>query len=128
MLGKWNIADKVESVEKGVSGNVRLKRILFANTPAECLNPVKWYDYEINVRNGSYRIRAKSGDIQVPTWQKIMFEGILAGTYSLNSGEFKWTPERIVKVTDGKLTVRIYLDDSNELSAGISEIVFQRAN
>ncbi len=128
ILGKWNIADKVESVEKGASGNVRLKRIFFANTPAECLNPNKWYDYEINVRNGTYRIRAKTGDLLVPTTQRIAFEGINSGTFSLNKGELKWTSERIVKVTDGKLTVRIYLDDSNELSAGISEIVFQRVN
>jgi hypothetical protein len=50
-----------------------------------------------------------------------------AGTFPLSDGEQKWTNERIVKVNDGKLTIRIYVDENNEKVAGISEIVFQRA-
>jgi hypothetical protein len=67
------------------------------------------------------------GDLLLPTWQKIDFEGINAGTFSLSEGEQKWTSERIVRVNDRKLTIRIYVDENNEKLAGISEIVFQRA-
>jgi hypothetical protein len=67
------------------------------------------------------------GDINLPTWQKISFEGVDAGIISNEKADFDWTPERIVKVNDGKLTVRIFVDKNNEISAGISEIVFQRA-
>jgi hypothetical protein len=126
-LGKWNTADKVDWMSKGNEGNVRLRKILFEGSKAKCINPENWFDYQINVHNGAYRIRAKLGDLVLPTWQKIDFEGINAGTFSLADGEQKWTNERIVKVSDGKLTIRIYVDENNENPAGISEIVFQRA-
>lgn len=126
-LGTWNTADKVESVEKGEEGNVRLKKRLFEGSKAACINPDQWYDYEINVPDGVYRIRAKVGDLLLPSWQKIDFEGVNAGTWTLSEGEQKWTSERIVKVSDRKLTVRIYVDETNQKPAGISEIVFQQA-
>jgi hypothetical protein len=125
--GKWNTTDKVDWISKGNDGNVRLGKTMFSGTSAKCTNPVNFYDYEINVQNGAYRIRAKLGDLILPTWQKIDFEGVNAGTFSLSDDEQKWTNERIVKVNDGKLTVRIYVDENNEKVAGISEIVFQRA-
>lgn len=127
LLGKWNLADKVDFASKGSEGNVRLRKTLFAGSAAVCTNPNNWYDYDINVRNGVYRIRAKMGDISLPTWQKVAFEGIDAGILSNDAGEFKWTSERVVKVNDGKLTIRIFVDEKNEKAAGISEIVFQRA-
>lgn len=126
-LGKWNIADKVDWVPKGNEGNVRLSKTLFDGSKAKCTNPLNWFDYEISVHNGVYRIRAKLGDLKISSWQKIDFEGVNAGTFSLVEGEQKWTNERIVKVNDGKLTIRIYVDENNEKVAGISEIVFQRA-
>ncbi|MDX1283900.1 MAG: M23 family metallopeptidase, partial [Draconibacterium sp.] len=126
-LGMWNIADKLEWCAKGNQGNVRLSKILFKNEKARRKNPENWYDYEINVRNGNYRIRANIGDLEKPTWQKVSFEGLPTSTYTLKAGEFKWTAERVVKVTDGKLTVRIYIDENGNKYAGISEIVFQQA-
>lgn len=126
-LGKWDTADKVEWVSKGFEGNVRLSKKLFEITAAKCSNPCDFYDYEINVHNGVYRIRAKMGDINLPTWQKISFEGVDAGTISNEKAGFNWTSEKVVKVNDGKLTIRIYIDPTNEKPAGISEIVFQRA-
>jgi len=126
-LGKWNTADKVDWVSKGNEGNVRLSKTLFNGSKAKCTNPLNWFDYELNVHNGAYRIRAKLGDLVLPSWQKIDFEGVNAGTFSLADGEQKWTNERIVKVNDGKLTIWIYVDENNEKVAGISEIVFQRA-
>ncbi len=128
IIGKWNIADKVESVNNDSDGNVRLKKILFQATPAECKNPADYYDYEISVPNGTYRIRARAGDISLPTKQKIEFEGVKPVTLSLAEGEFNWTTERIVNVFDGRLTIRIYIDHENKFAAGLSEIVFQRAN
>jgi hypothetical protein len=128
LLGKWNTVEKVDWISKGNEGNVRLGKTMFAGSSANCKNPINFYDYEINVQNGAYRIRAKLGDLVLPTWQKIDFEGINAGTFSLSDDEQKWTNERIVKVNDGKLTIRIYIDENNEKVAGISEIVFQRAN
>ena len=126
-LGDWNCVDRVEWISKGTNGNARLRKKLFRNEKAECENPVNYYDFEINVRNGVYRIRANVGDLELPTWQKVQFENVTAATYSLNSGEFKWTSEKVVKVKDGKLTVRVFVDETNKKAAGISEIVFQTA-
>lgn len=126
-LGKWNTADKVDFVVKGMDGNVRLKKKLFEGTNLECTNPEDFYDYYINVHNGVYRIRAKMGDIYLPTWQKVAFENVDAGTISMEKAGFTWTSEKVVKVIDGKLTIRIFVDPENEKPAGISEIVFQRA-
>jgi hypothetical protein len=63
----------------------------------------------------------------LPSSQKIDFEGIAVGNYNLEAGEQKWTDERVVKVTDYKLTVRIHVDKGNQKVAGLSEIVFQQA-
>ncbi len=125
-LGSWNTADKVEWVSSRQTGNARLQKTLFTGEPAQCTNPHDWYEYEIKAREGIYRIRALVGDILQPSWQRIEFEGVAAGTYNLKAGETDWTPEKIVRVTDGKLTVRIYTGDDNEI-AGIGEIVFQQA-
>jgi hypothetical protein len=124
-LGRWNVAEKVEWVSTRRSGNARLRKTLFAGQPAQCTNPGDWYEFEINVRNGLYRIRALVGDHTLPSWQKVEFEGIVAGTFSRDAGDLVWTSERIVRVNDGKLTVRIYTD--GDQVAGISEIVFQQA-
>ncbi len=126
-LGKWDTADKVECICDGKLGNVRLKKILFEGTKAECTNPENYYDYEINVPNGVYRIRAKFGDLKLPSWQKILFEGVEAASTELSAGEYKWTNERIVKVNDNRLTVRIFVEPNGNKVAGISEIVFQQA-
>ena len=126
-LGKWNTFDKVDWVLKGEEGNARLNKKMFSDSKFARVNPDNWYNYEINVPNGVYRIRAKVGDLFLPTWQRILFEGVNAATYSLKPGELKWTSERAVKVTDRKLTIRIYVDDTNNKTAGLSEIVFQRA-
>ena len=126
-LGKWDTADKVDFIFKNADGNVRLGKKLFVGTLAECTNPNNFYDFEINVQNGVYRIRAKMGDLILPTWQKVSFEGIESGVISNEKAGFIWTSERVVKVNDGKLTVRFFVDPPNEKPAGISEIVFQRA-
>ena len=126
-LGQWNTADKVAWICNGETGNARLKKVLFKGTKAECKNPNDYFDYQINVLNGVYRIRAKVGDLFESSWQKVAFNGIDAGTFSLKNGETKWTSERVVKVSEGKLTVRIFIDPENEKMAGLSEIVFQQA-
>ena len=127
ILGKWNIADKVEWISSRVMGNARLSKVLFRGQPAECTNPENHYDYLINVKNGVYRIRASVGDLYLPTWQKVEFEGVSAGTFHLGKGEFTWTSEKVVRVRDGNLNVRIYTGDNNQV-AGIREIVFQQAS
>ncbi len=125
-LGCWNISDKVPFVSKGDRQDARLSKILFAGSIAESENPVDYYDYEISVKNGTYRVRAKIGDVEMETWQKVEFENFSAGEFSLKRGIQEWTDESIVKVNDGKLTVRIYIDQHNK-PAGLSEIVFQQA-
>jgi hypothetical protein len=127
ILGDWNPVDRVESVWDRELGNARLRKVLFPKEKVSCRNPNDYYDFEINVRNGVYRIRAKVGDLKQDSWQKVHFEGIEASTYTLDAGIFKWTSEKVVKVTDSKLTVRIYIDKTNNKVAGLSEIVFQRA-
>ncbi len=127
-LGRWNPAEKVEWAMKNGDGNARLRKVLFEGSAAACKNPENFFDFEINVQNGTYRIRAEVGDLYLPSWQKITFEGVDAGRFSLNPGQAEWTTERIVKVTDGKLTVRIYIDPENQRVAGLREIVFQHIN
>lgn len=127
ITGDWNIAEKVETASRGTEGNARLRKVLFDGTVAEAKNPAGWYDYEICVPNNTYRIRAKLGDVELLSWQKVAFEKVDVGTITTEKGQFAWTPERVVKVTDGRLTVRIYVDETNEKVAGISEIVFQQA-
>lgn len=126
-FGRWNTTDKVDWINRGEAGNARLKKVLFENTPAEVRNPQNFYEYEISVRNGTYRIRAELGDLYLPSWEKVSFEGIDAGEYSLEAGESTWTSERVVNVKDGKLTIRIQVDDENQKVAGLSQIVFQQA-
>lgn len=125
LLGPWNPADKVEWVSTRRSGNARLRKTLFPGQRAECTNPADYYEFEINVKNGTYRIRALLGDYLLPSWQKVEFEGVNAGTFKREAGDLVWTNERIVRVNDSKLTVRIYTDGTHV--AGISEIVFQQA-
>lgn len=127
LLGNWNIADKVEWVSDGVTGNVRLGKVLFKGTEAECENPDNFYEYKLTVPNGTYRIRAKTGDLFMPSWQKLEFEGVSSPVKKLEAGEFEWTGERVVKVKDGSLNIRIYIDENENRVAGISEIVFQQA-
>lgn len=127
LLGAWNKTERVETVTKGLEGNVRLKKILFNKMVIKAINPNNWFDYEIHVPNNTYRIRARLGDVELSTWQKIAFEKVDVGTITTEKGQFAWTPERVVKVTDGRLTIRIYIDETNEKVAGISEIVFQQA-
>lgn len=126
-LYNWNTADRVDFISKGIEGNARLNKKMFMGEKASCTNPDNWYDYEINVRNGVYRIRAKVGDYFLQSWQKVEFEGVHAATYSLKSGDLKWTSEKVVRVRDGKLTVRIFVDEKKNTIAGLSEIVFQQA-
>jgi hypothetical protein len=125
--GEWNISEKVETVSKGTEGNVRLKKVIFENTKAKAENPKNYFEYEIQVPVGNYRIRAKVGDVELPSWQKVVFEGVETNAIATEKGQFSWTSERIVKVSDGRLTLRIYYDESNNKVAGISEIVFQVA-
>lgn len=126
LLNYRNPADKVEQVTRGNDGHVRLRKIMFEGTSAQFTNPDDYYEYRLNVRNGTYRIRAKIGDFHLPSWQKVEFEGVLATEKMLEQGNFDWTPERVVKVSDGSLNIRIYVDPNNIRVAGISEIVFQQ--
>jgi hypothetical protein len=127
LLGKWNPADKVEWVSDKNDGNIRLKKVLFEGTPAECKNPNPFFEYQITAPNGTYRIRAKVGDLFLPSWQKLEYEGIASPAKSLDAGETYWTGERVIKINDGTLNIKIYLDEENNRVAGLSEIVFQRA-
>lgn len=127
ILGQWNKVLKVESVTKSNEGNARVRKVLFSGEKAKSENSKNYYDYEINVKNGVYRVRAKVGDLYLPSWQKLEFEGIATATYSLAASEYKWTSERVVKVRDRKLSIRIYVDPEENKVAGLSEIVFQRA-
>ncbi len=128
VTGRWNPADKVEWVSNEREGNARMRKELFEGTSAQSLNPNNFFEYYISVKNGTYRIRAKVGDLYLPSWQKIEFEGLNVGIRELDAGHFEWTNERIVKVQDGKLNVRFFVDSKNQRVAGVSEIVFQQIN
>ncbi len=125
LLGDWNITDRVEWINLRRGSNARLRRVLFPGEPGESHSPTNYFDYQISVRNGVYRVRALVGDYQEPSWQRIEFEGVAGGTFTRNAGDLIWTSERVVRVTDGTLTVRIFVDEIRP--AGIAEIVFQEA-
>lgn len=124
----FNPAGRVEGTANGTKGNARLTSELFAGTGLEYRNSTGFFKYEINVPNGVYRIRARVGDSSSASWQKVSFEGIAAGIIAGDVGEFSWTGEKIVRITDRRLTICIFTDPENKKPAGITEIVFQRAN
>lgn len=125
-LGRRSPAGKVEeSVPDGGWGsNARLRRTLFAGTPAEATSADDHYLFEIAIPQGPRRVqvRVSVGDHNHATWQRVSFEGVPAGEYRLEANRFAWTPAVRVPVEDGKLTVRIDVD--GHLPAGISELVF----
>lgn len=127
LLDKNNIAARVEWLTNGEEGNVRLSKTLFKGTKAAYTNPKDFYCYEINVPNGVYRIRAKVGDIEKESWQKISFEDVETKSFNLNPGVQDWTGEKVVRVTDHRLSIRVYVDPSGNKVAGLSELVFQQA-
>lgn len=127
VLDRNNTAGRVEWVARGQEGNVRLSKTLFKGTPAAWTNPKNYYCYELNVQNGVYRIRAKLGDIEQNSWQKISFDDVETPAYDLPAGEQKWTAEKVVRVTDHRISVKVYFDTSGKKVAGLSEIVFQQS-
>lgn len=127
LIDRNNLAGRLEWVYKGDEGNVRLAKTLFKKTPAEYTNPDNYYCFNINVQNGVYRIRARIGDIEKKSYQKISFDGVETPYYELPAGQQKWTAEKVVRVTDHKLSVHVYLDGSGKTIAGLSEIVFQQS-
>jgi hypothetical protein len=125
LLGAWNVAGKVDSRARDDALNARLSGVLWPGTPAECTNPDPHYDFEVAVPRGQYRVKALLGDRDVASWQKCWFEGTEAGAFDLAAGQFAWTDERVVLVSDGRLTVRIELREG--LPAGLGELHFARA-
>ena len=127
VLDRNNIAGRMEWVARGDEGNVRLSKTLFKGTSAKYTNPENYYCYTINVQNGVYRIRARIGDIEKKSYQKISFDGVETPYYELPAGQQKWTAEKVVRVTDYKLNVRVFIDATGKTVAGLSEIVFQQS-
>ena len=127
LLDKNNIAARVEWLTNGEEGNVRLSKTLFKGSKAAYTNPKDFYCYEINVPNGVYRIRAKVGDIEKKSWQKVSFEDVETKSFALEAGAQEWTSEKVVRVNDHRLSIRVYFDTSGDKVAGLSELVFQQA-
>jgi hypothetical protein len=128
LLDPWCAARMVERMpgsETQNPQNARLAKVLHQGTPAEAANPKDHYDFEVAVEDGEYVVSARVGDRLSPSWQRVQFESLDAGTYRLDAGRFAWTPEKTVRVADGKLTVRIHLKDRST-RAGLSQLDFQR--
>jgi murein DD-endopeptidase MepM/ murein hydrolase activator NlpD len=125
VLGAWNPAGKVERLPEVDWGtNARLRRTLFAGTPAQATNPHDYYAFRIDVPDGVYEVQACVGDSLAPTWQTVTVQGIDAGTYALPANRYAWTPVTRVTVTDQKLVIRIHLRD--ETRAGLAELIVIR--
>ncbi len=122
ILGDWCPAAKVPPDKEDVLSALPSKT-LFAGTSAAATNPQDHYDFEIAVPHGRYALQALLGAANLATWQRVFFEGVAAGTYDLEPSAFAWTPERIVRVGDGRLTIRLHLRDATT-PAGLSEIMF----
>jgi len=56
----------------------------------------------------------------------VRVDGVNIGTYSLAQNEFQWTPEAVIPVRDGRLTIRMHIKDDNSLYAAVKRIQFQR--
>jgi len=124
-LGTWCTAYKMESESIYQDANLRITKTLFAGTAAEATNPNDYYDFEVAVENGEYEVRAEVGDASRPSWQRVTFEGVDAGVYELTEEEFEFTPTKIARVDDGRLTIRFYLKDE-KTCAGIRRLYFNK--
>lgn len=126
-LGSWCTAYTVETsaANEGNSPDQSavLRKTIHKSTGMSATNPNNFYDFEVKVSEGEYRVNVKTGNMYGPTWQRIEIEDVDAGTIELEAGELKWTGEKRVKVSDGKLTIRIYLKD-DVTEAGIFDIYF----
>ena len=100
--------------------------MLHQGTPAEAVNPCDYYDFEVDVEPGRYSVRLNVGDKEHATWQRISVEGVNLGTYSLAQNEFQWTPETVIPVRDGRLTIRLHIKSDNSLYAAVKRIQYQR--
>ena len=128
-LGDWCAAGKVETSLTDEGGKpfqgARLSKIMHQQTEHPARNPQDWFDFEVAVENGTYRVRAEVGDQYAATWQWVEFEGVDAGTFELPPGQLRRTDERPVTVNDGRLTARIQLRD-NRTPAGLRNLTFER--
>lgn len=130
LLGDWCAAGKVEAsfpndgTHPGESA--RLRKVMHVQTRSPATNPHDWFDFEVAVVNGFYKVKAEIGDAYTSTWQRIEFEGVDAGIHVLANGEMKWTPEKLVEVEDGRLTLRIHLKDG-QTNAGVRELDFVKS-
>ncbi len=122
-LGRWCAAGRIEGDNEP---NGRLRKVLHQGIPAEAVNPRDHYDFEVDVEPGRYSIQLKLGDREHATWQRVSIEGIDVGTYSLAQNELQWTPETVVPVKDGRLTIRLQIKDDNSLYAAVKRIQYQR--
>lgn len=126
-LGSWCTAYTVETSaaekENSPDQSAVLRKTIHKSTGMPATNPNNFYDFEVKVPDSDYCVNVNVGNMYGLTWQRIEIEGVDAGVYELDAGELKWTGEKRVKVSDGKLTVRVYLKD-DVTEAGIFEVYF----
>jgi hypothetical protein len=129
-LGDWCTAGKVgasfsnDGTHAGESA--RLSKVLHQQTRSPATNPHDWFDFEVRVEDGDYRVKAEVGDAYADTWQRVEFEGVDAGSYGLPRGRLEWTPEKTVSVKDGLLTLRFRIKDDGT-PAGLRDLYFVKA-
>ena len=125
-LGDWCPQGKVETslTDEGVKPDqsARLRKTMHANTPSPAVNPNDYFDFEVAVVPGTYRVSVLVGDPYGPTWQEVSCEDKGLGEYDLRTGQRQWTPELDVPVADGRLTIRFRLKDG--VTAGVSQLYF----
>jgi murein DD-endopeptidase MepM/ murein hydrolase activator NlpD len=128
LLGDWCPAAKVEPTEGNDQySSALLRKHLFDGTISEAVNPEDYYDFEIAVPNGRYAVNLLLGDANQRTSQRVIVEAAPFGSYDLEPNQLTWTRERRVQVTDGRLTIRLYLRDDTTYAA-LSEILFHYMN
>lgn len=128
LIGDWCIAGRVEAHPFGhEEGYACLRKTLFAGTPAEATNPEDMYTFAVDVEPGQYEVKAQVGDWYNPSWQRVEFNSVDAGTYDLAKGQTTWTPPCRVDAGQGQLLVRLHLHDQTSI-AGLCRFVFERAS
>jgi murein DD-endopeptidase MepM/ murein hydrolase activator NlpD len=118
-LGQWCPARVVEP-------GAIVRRTLHRGTPAEAHAPHAWHEFAVRVEPGTYRVWAVVGNEDMPTWQRVEFCGIAAGTFDLRDGGTLKTPVRCVPAEDGFLIIRLHTREEDP--AGLRLLRFARCS
>ena len=126
-IRSWSTSQSVEGVLGVTYGNARLKKTLHKGTKAASENPFNYFDFLVNVENGIYDVTCTIGDYELPCNFILSIENEESEKFSTLKKEFIKVKKNKVKISDGKLTVRIQLVNE-DVVAGIKSLTFEKVS